>query len=190
MMNRQMAYRMARRCPICFSSEVSTLTQIDQNVIRACGRCKCRFLASFPAPEELEKLYNGDYFASADDLERGYRTGQLTKAAKKTNRRRAAVLKRMVPAQGRVLEVGAGTGLFGSFVEKEYQYVGIDLSDTASREARARGLEVYRASLSDFVTPVPASTLWPFFTSSSTSPIRTMRWPKSRSCSSPAVWSS
>ena len=35
------------------------------------------------------------------------------------------------------------------------QYVGIDLSDTASREARARGLEVYRASLNDFVNTGP-----------------------------------
>ncbi|MEO8215839.1 MAG: glycosyltransferase [Acidobacteriota bacterium] len=157
LMNRQMAYRMGSRCPICFSSEVTTLTQIDQYVIRACGRCKCRFLASFPSPEELEKLYNAaDYFASTAELDRGYRTGEPTEAAARTNRRRFAILKKMVPSQGRVLEVGAGTGLFGDFVQREYDYVGIDLADRAAREARARGLEVYRASLSDFVNTGPS----------------------------------
>src|SRR5688572_18041336 len=49
--NRQNAYRAARRCPVCFSSEVWSCAQIPGNVVRACRRCKCRYLNQF-ADEE------------------------------------------------------------------------------------------------------------------------------------------
>ncbi|MGZ8811855.1 MAG: hypothetical protein ACXW29_12015, partial [Thermoanaerobaculia bacterium] len=45
--DRRLAYRAARRCPVCLSSEVWTLAQIPGNVIRACSRCKCRYLNQF-----------------------------------------------------------------------------------------------------------------------------------------------
>jgi SAM-dependent methyltransferase len=77
-----------------------------------------------------------------------------------------SLLRRSAPGQARVLEVGAGTGLFGDFVAKEFEYVGIDLSEQAVREARARGLDVYRASLTNFVNtgqPFDAVTLFHVF---------------------------
>lgn len=154
--NRQMTYRAPRRCPVCFSAEVWTLTQIRRDVIRACSRCKCRYLATFPDEDELQRLYNSDYFNSSADLQHGYATGDLTVAARKTNERRMSVLRGSAPSQARVLEVGAGTGLFGHFVSREFEYVGIDLSDQAVRDARSRGLEVYRASLMDFVNTGPS----------------------------------
>src|SRR5687768_5723165 len=49
--NRRHAYRAARRCPVCFSNEVWTTAQIPGNVVRACRRCKCRYLNQF-ADEE------------------------------------------------------------------------------------------------------------------------------------------
>jgi dolichyl-phosphate beta-glucosyltransferase len=164
--NRQMQYRAARRCPVCFSAEVTTLTQIQRYVIRQCSRCKCRYLGTFPDEEELEKLYNSDYFASGCELERGYVTGEETRASRKTNERRLAMLRKVVPADGRVLEVGAGTGLFGRLASREYEYVGIDLSDAAVREARAQGLDVYRSNLNDFVNvgaPFDAAALFHVF---------------------------
>jgi hypothetical protein len=45
--NRRNAYRAARRCPVCFSSEVWSCAQIPSNVVRACRRCKCRYLNQF-----------------------------------------------------------------------------------------------------------------------------------------------
>src|SRR5256885_2300411 len=52
--DRRNGYRAARRCPICFSSEVWTWAQIPGNLVRACGRCKCRYLNRFS--EEREGL--------------------------------------------------------------------------------------------------------------------------------------
>src|SRR5689334_22920688 len=42
--DRNNSYRAPRRCPVCFSSEVWSFAQIPANVVRACSRCKCRYL--------------------------------------------------------------------------------------------------------------------------------------------------
>jgi len=150
-LDRRMAYRAPRRCPVCFSASVWSRAQIRTHVVRECSRCKCRYLAQFPDEESLRALYNSDYFESGQALDHGYDTAQSDRAVKKTNDRRLALLRKLVPAQARVLEVGAGTGRFGKAMSGEFEYVGIDLSDDAARRARAEGLEVYCASLFDFV---------------------------------------
>jgi SAM-dependent methyltransferase len=55
-----------------------------------------------------------------------------------------------------VLEVGVRDGTFGVTAASEYEYVGIDPVSAAARHARARGLEVYCASLASFVNTGPA----------------------------------
>jgi len=145
------AYRPAQRCPICFSADVGTVAQISGFVVRSCRRCSCRYLASFPSKEELDKLYQDHYFASADSLAQGYSEKQDENAQLKTDLRRANMVRRVTPPRGRVLEVGSGRGSFGATISQEFEYVGIDLSNDAVREARAAGLEVYRAGVESFV---------------------------------------
>lgn len=154
--NRAQAYRSPRRCPVCLSREVSTLAQLRGWVVRACSRCKCRYLGNFPSDEELDALYNDAYFSSGRDSELGCAPRELTPSTRRTNERRLAVLRRHVPANARVLEIGAGNGLFGEAAAREFEYVGIDLCDEAVRAARARGLEIYRASLASYVNTGPA----------------------------------
>lgn len=148
--DRTMAYRSPRRCPVCFSASVETLTQIRQWVVRRCERCSCRYLASFPSHDELEKLYDDSYFDRNDSLERGYGR-QNERALNRTCQRRAAMIRRATPARGRVLEVGAGEGAVGKLLGGEFEYVGIDLSTDAVRRARGAGLEVFRSTLESFV---------------------------------------
>ena len=52
MTNRRMGYRAARRCPVCFSNDIWTWAQIPGNVVRACMRCKCRYLNQFMEADE------------------------------------------------------------------------------------------------------------------------------------------
>jgi SAM-dependent methyltransferase len=142
MANRQLAYRGARRCPICYSTEVWTQAQVAKNLVRACRRCKSRYLARFWDDGELARQ------ASAQELEA---TGASPAARLKTSEKRLAVLRRQVTAQARVLDVGAGDALFGSVAAKEFEYTGIDASPLAARAARMRGVEVYCATLEQFV---------------------------------------
>ncbi|HEV2722462.1 MAG TPA: class I SAM-dependent methyltransferase, partial [Thermoanaerobaculia bacterium] len=153
--DRRNGYRAARRCPICFSSEVWTWAQIPGNLVRACSRCKCRYLNQFAEegegiPVRREILPNP---APSDPFDE---TAHSRTARDKTNQRRIVSLRKHVPARARVLEVGVRDGGFGALAAREYEYVGIDRAVAAARAARARGLEVYCSTVTNFVNTGPA----------------------------------
>ncbi|HET7436662.1 MAG TPA: bifunctional glycosyltransferase/class I SAM-dependent methyltransferase [Thermoanaerobaculia bacterium] len=151
--NRNNAYRAPRRCPVCFSGEVWSRGQIPGNVVRACNRCKCRYLNQFIDDDSttprrvLRSLPPG----GAPSYE-----AHSHAARERTSARRLAWVRRQLPSRARILEVGVRDGSFGSIAASEYEYVGIDPASAAARHSRARGLEVYCASLSSFVNTGPA----------------------------------
>jgi SAM-dependent methyltransferase len=152
--NRRNAYRAARRCPVCFSSEVWSCAQIPGNVVRACRRCKCRYLNQFadeegtPAARRVLRAHEGPAAPSYES--------HSPPARERTSLRRFHWLRKQLTLRARVLEVGVRDGTFGAAAAAEYEYVGIDPVAAAARHARARGLEVYCASLASFVNTGPA----------------------------------
>jgi len=155
MTDRRNGYRAARRCPICFSSEVWTWAQIPGNLVRACSRCKCRYLNRFADEEEglpvrREILPNP---APCDPFDE---TAHSRTARDRTNETRLASLRKLVPARARLLEVGVRDGGFGVAAARDYEYVGIDRAVAAARSARARGLEVYCSTVTNFVNTGPS----------------------------------
>lgn len=152
--DRALAYRAPRRCPVCFSSSVRSAAQVPGHVVRACDRCKCRYLADLPSEDDLESAWSPPV------------EPRRTPSTSKTNEAQLRLLKRLVPPGSRVLEVGAGDGSFGTAVAREYDYIGIDPSDANARRARAAGVQVYRSTLSRFVnigTPFDAVVLFRVF---------------------------
>ena len=152
--NRRHAYRAARRCPVCFSSEVWTAAQIPGNVVRACRRCKCRYLNQFADEEGMlpvRRVLRAHNAPSTPAYE-----SHSPPARERTSQRRFNWVRRQLPSRARVLEVGVRDGSFGVLAANDYEYVGIDPASAAARHARARGLEVYCASLSSFVNVGPA----------------------------------
>jgi len=152
--NRRGAYRAARRCPVCFSAHVWTCAQIPGNVVRACRRCKCRYLNQFTDDEgthPVRRVLRAHAQPSAPAYE-----AHSQPARERTSQRRFHWLRRQLAARARVLEIGVRDGSFGAIAANEYEYVGIDPAPVAARHARARGLEVYCASLSSFVNTGPA----------------------------------
>ncbi|HVE70721.1 MAG TPA: bifunctional glycosyltransferase/class I SAM-dependent methyltransferase [Thermoanaerobaculia bacterium] len=152
--NRRHAYRAARRCPVCFSSEVWTCAQIPGNVVRACRRCKCRYLNQFADDEgthPVRRVLRAHDAPASPTYE-----SHAPPARERTSQRRFNWVRRQLPSRARVLEVGVRDGSFGLLASQDYEYVGIDPASAAARQARARGLEVYCASLSSFVNVGPA----------------------------------
>ena len=152
--NRRNAYRPARRCPVCFSAEVWSCAQIPGNVVRACRRCKCRYLNQFSDEEgtlPVRRVLRGHETPAAPGYE-----SHSPPARERTSLRRFRWVSRQLPSRARILEVGVRDGSFGSIAATEYEYVGIDPASAAARHARARGLEVYCASLSAFVNTGPS----------------------------------
>jgi 2-polyprenyl-3-methyl-5-hydroxy-6-metoxy-1,4-benzoquinol methylase len=152
--NRRNAYRAARRCPVCFSSEVWSCAQIPNNVVRACRRCKCRYLNQFaddegtPAAHRVLRAHDAPAAPSYES--------HAPPARERTSLRRFHWLRKQLTLRARVLEVGVRDGTFGTTAAAEYEYVGIDPVAAAARHARGRGLEVYCASLASFVNTGPA----------------------------------
>jgi 2-polyprenyl-3-methyl-5-hydroxy-6-metoxy-1,4-benzoquinol methylase len=151
--NRRNAYRAARRCPVCYSSEVWSCAQIPGNVVRACRRCKCRYLNQFAEEETnpVRRVLRTHYLPGAPAYE-----SHSPPARERTSQRRLRWLQRQLPLRARVLEVGVRDGTLGVMAAEEYEYVGIDPAAAAVRHARARGLEVVCASLATFINTGPA----------------------------------
>ena len=154
LINRNMGYRAARRCPVCFSSEVWTCAQIPGNVIRACHRCKCRYLNQFAEGEDTQTVRRvlRAHAPPADPAEEPHSDS----ARDKTSQRRVAGLRKQLTPRARILEVGVRDGSFGVAASREFSYVGIDPQPSVSRHARTKGLEVYCATLTNFVNTGPA----------------------------------
>jgi 2-polyprenyl-3-methyl-5-hydroxy-6-metoxy-1,4-benzoquinol methylase len=154
MTNRNMGYRAARRCPVCFSSEVWTRAQIRGNVVRSCNRCKCRYLNQFA--EEDDTLRVRRVLRAHPPVETQPEEITAEPAREKSCQRRLAALRKQLTPRARLLEIGVRDGSFGQAASAEYEYVGIDPVATAARHARARGLDVYCATLAAFVNTGPA----------------------------------
>jgi len=157
--DRRKGYRAARRCPVCFSSEVWSWAQIPGNVVRACGRCKCKYLNRFAdeddaAPVRRELRAHAAPHDPLHDLMD--ETMHARTARDKTSLRRLAALRRHAGARARVLEIGVRDGSFGAAAAREFEYVGIDRAPAAARTARAKGLEVYCSTLARFVNIGPS----------------------------------
>ena len=152
--NRRNAYRAARRCPVCFSPEVWSVAQIPGNVVRACRRCKCRYLNQFSDDEgtnPVRRVLRAHTVPAAPAYE-----SHAAPARERTSLRRFRWVSEQLPPRARMLEVGVRDGSFGTLAANEYEYVGIDPASAAARHARTRGLEVYCASLAAFVNTGPA----------------------------------
>jgi SAM-dependent methyltransferase len=156
MTDRNNGYRAPRRCPICFSSEVWSWGQIPGNVVRACSRCKCRYLNRFADDDEAAPPVRRVLRAHAPIAEAPDETMHARTAREKTSYRRLAALRKQVASRARLLEIGVRDGTFGAAAAREYEYVGIDPASATARAARARGLEVYCSTLSSFVNTGPA----------------------------------
>jgi dolichyl-phosphate beta-glucosyltransferase len=145
--DRKGRYRPPRRCPVCFSAEVGSIAQLGEQVVRACRRCRCRFFSGFATRDEDMDVRPLDRVSAVREAT----AERLDPAEERTCLRRSALLMRYLSPRARVLEIGAGNGKLGGILSREFDYVGIDLSDRSCREARARGVEVYRARLTSFV---------------------------------------
>lgn len=154
LIDRNNGYRAARRCPICFSTEVWSCAQVPGNIVRACNRCKCRYLNQFTETESAPvRRVLRPHPPAVDALDE---TQHSSAARRRTAQRRVAVLRKELLSRARVLEVGVRDGSFGAAAEREFEYVGLDPVEPCARQARAKGLEVYCSNVAGFVNTGPA----------------------------------
>jgi len=155
MTDRRNGYRAPRRCPVCLSNEVWNFDQIPGNVVRACSRCKCRYLGRFEIDDDTRPVRRV-LRAQPAPVDVGEETLHRGVAREKTSQRRLNALRRHITSRARILEVGVRDGSFGAAAAREFEYVGIDRAAAAARAARARGLDAYCSTVANFVNTGPA----------------------------------
>lgn len=137
-------------CMVCGRNDFTTCFDI----LRRCRHCG--FVTTPPPdPQELLRLYQGNYFTGREYLD--YQSDEPF--FRKTFRRRLQALRRRRSA-GRLLEIGAAFGFFGDLAARHFEFIGFEVNAEAARYARERfGLNVHTE---DFLEIDPARLGGPF----------------------------
>lgn len=135
-------------CPVCQVTDAAFFTTKNFCDIYKCRNCGLLFL--WPKSSGSADVYSKDYFKGGD-RGYGYVDYEVDKLAM------AAVwevylerIEKFLPNRGKLLDVGAATGVFLQAAQKRGWAVGgIEPVDWAAQKARAAGLEVKTSVLSD-----------------------------------------
>ncbi|HTZ18131.1 MAG TPA: class I SAM-dependent methyltransferase, partial [Dissulfurispiraceae bacterium] len=113
-----------------------------------CRRCGLVYADPRPTPELLKELYNSYH-------ERGSKNESTWQRLMASNFEAvAAMLAEMLPNKGALLDMGCGYGHFiGLMKQQGWAASGIEPSETTSRYAVSRGLDVSRTVIEDASFP-------------------------------------
>ena len=118
-------------CRLCSSPELAPHGSVRGSTLERCRSCGFVQVRDQPTPAELRALYGDGYFA------RGKYDQEL--ALRRETERRLELLRRAaVPAGGRVLDAGCATGDFLVAGSGRYEMWGLDVSEHATAQARAK----------------------------------------------------
>ncbi len=139
----------AQPCPGCGGDAPSFERGRDGWVVARCGGCRLLYLWNRLPESALADFYGRQYY-QAGGTHGGYSDYEAQKAdLLATARERLALLKRLAP-DGRLLEVGCGSGYFLAAARESYAAVtGIDLSGDAIKVAREAGHDARCGELKD-----------------------------------------
>ncbi len=141
-------------CPVCGSSTRPWST-VHGFLIRGCTVCRMKFV--HPLPNDLAKVYSADYFFGAEKGFGYVNYDQDKQAQMPALRTYLACIEERRPSRGRLLDVGAATGVFVELAQEGgWKAEGIEISSAAVASAREKGLSVREAVIED----VPGEALY------------------------------
>ena len=135
-------------CPICESSDSSIHLKSrnfrineDPFDVKECNNCSLRYTSPLPSPEEIGKYYATDNYISHTGTKKGLINTLFHTVRFITLRQKQSLLKR-ISKGNKHLDIGAGNGVFLSFMkDKGWDVSGIELDDS-SRKAIEDKLDI------------------------------------------------
>ena len=146
----------AMACMLCGATAPRALFAKEGRDVVRCRSCGLEWVDPMPTAEELTAYY-----------ERSYADGSYSFFAE-AQRERAAIARHRLGViapfarEGRWLDVGASSGDFVEAASAAHDVEGLELSETAVREARSRGLRMHCGSVESFAPSAPYATITAF----------------------------
>lgn len=132
------------QCPSCFSNHISgNLTAVDHTVshqsfeIWHCSNCTLRFTQSVPSANAIGTYYQSENYISHTDTNKGI-VNQLYRLARHFTLRskRSHIQSHCRISKGSLLDVGAGTGAFASYMQQSgWSVTAVEPDEQARRKA-------------------------------------------------------
>ena len=133
-------------CPVCGDSQNFTFLKSrnfrineEKFDVKECNNCSMRFTSPLPSEEEIGEYYHAENYVSHTGTKKGL-TNKLFHFARYFTLRSKFNLVNKYAKGEKMLDIGAGNGVFLDFVkEKNWEVSGIEL-DTNSRERIEKNL--------------------------------------------------
>ncbi|MBN3040844.1 MAG: class I SAM-dependent methyltransferase [Candidatus Omnitrophica bacterium] len=138
-------YKQLTRCRI---EDIDSAVNIDDLSIVQCGNCGLVYVNPQPSysRQELKGLYSEEYFKAP--YMQFYSNDSGTQSNESFKSRLAWIGRYTNP--GKLLDIGcAGGGFLKAAKEQGWEAVGVEVSESASKQARDRGFEVITGQLKD-----------------------------------------
>ncbi|UOR04859.1 class I SAM-dependent methyltransferase [Hymenobacter aerilatus] len=139
-------YERLEACPVCGKSDFQNkLVVEDKSVskesfaIQQCTACKFQFTNPRPDAAHIGRYYESDEYVSHNSGAAGLINQAYKVARFFTLRRKVALLNRLVPRKGKLLDYGCGTGHFVAAAKADgWQVHGLEPNPRAREEAIGR----------------------------------------------------
>lgn len=159
------------RCPVCDSSRVDPLftakdhsVSKQQFVIWQCRDCSLRFTQDVPDEDSIGSYYQSEDYISHSNTKKGLINSLYQSVRNYTLDQKASLIIQHTKKNGRLLDLGAGTGAFlNTMKQKGWEVTGIEPDARARKEARSlHSLELQeKDALHEFErNAFDAITLW------------------------------
>lgn len=133
-------------CNICGSSEFRRLAErYDGIPVIACVRCGHGVVEHFPF--DMDQLYSDQYFAAEPAAEYGYTDYEYT--AEHGVAWAAALVRLLLPAGGRILDIGCADGHLLRKLPTGFDRFGIEPNAHAAEQAAAAGIHIAASDVLD-----------------------------------------
>ena len=139
-------------CPVCKSENINfVIKAIDRTVsheefeIWQCNVCRLRFTQSAPDDQEISAYYKSEAYISHSDTDKGFINSLYHKVRKRTLVSKKKLIEKYTGlADGKILDVGCGTGAFLHTMQiGGWQTTGVEPDETA----RAKAQQLYNLNL-------------------------------------------
>ncbi|WP_026462386.1 class I SAM-dependent methyltransferase [Adhaeribacter aquaticus] len=163
-----MQYERLDNCPVCNKEEFKNFLVVPDNsvskesfVIVQCENCSFKFTNPRPAEEFIGKYYASEEYISHSNTNKGLINKAYQVVRSITVKQKVELINSFVPAKGKILDYGCGTGYFLSACQKNgWQVAGFEpnaaarqhASELLQKEIASENLENFEAGSFDIIS--------------------------------------